>query len=200
MTMTEAEWLASECASDMLQYLRDSDRSPEKDASRGRKYRLFACACVRWVWERRPTLSDTDRAAVAVAERFADKQVAPTELQEARSSGAVGLARKTLLRSPRMAASDIARAMSDDSAVPTLLRDVIGNPFRPVTVDPAWLMSTVRALAAVIYADRAFDRLPILADAIEDAGCDSADILAHCRGDGPHVRGCWVVDLLLGKE
>jgi hypothetical protein len=54
-------------------------------------------------------------------------------------------------------------------------------------------------LADAIYAERAFDRLPILADALEDAGCDSADPLAHCRGDGPHVRGCWVVDFVLGE-
>ncbi len=55
-------------------------------------------------------------------------------------------------------------------------------------------------IAGTIYTDRAFDRLPILADALEDAGCDNAEILAHCRGGGEHVRGCWVVDLILGKE
>lgn len=81
-----------------------------------------------------------------------------------------------------------------------LLRDVFGNPFRPVTLSPSWLTSDVVALATGIYADRAFDRMPILADALQDAGCDSDDILDHCRGPGPHVRGCWVVDLLLGKE
>jgi hypothetical protein len=81
-----------------------------------------------------------------------------------------------------------------------LLRCIFGNPFRPVLVGPSWLTSTVVAIAEGIYADRAFDRLPILADALEDAGCDHADILAHCRGTGPHARGCWVVDLLLGKE
>jgi hypothetical protein len=81
-----------------------------------------------------------------------------------------------------------------------LLRDVFGNPFRPVTADPAWLSSTVTAMARGIYADRAFDRLPILADALQDAGCDHEDVLAHCRGPGPHARGCWVVDLALGKE
>jgi hypothetical protein len=78
--------------------------------------------------------------------------------------------------------------------------DIFGNPFRPIAVDPRWRTSTVLALADGIYADRAFDRMPILADALEEAGCDSADVLAHCRGDGSHVRGCWVVDLLLGKE
>ena len=61
------------------------------------------------------------------------------------------------------------------------------------------LTSTAVTLARSIYAERAFDRLPILADALEDAGCDAADLLAHCRGDGPHVRGCWAVDLVLGK-
>ena len=81
-----------------------------------------------------------------------------------------------------------------------LIRDIFGNPFRPVTFDPRWQSETVVALATGIYAERAFDRMPILADALEDAGCDHADILAHCRGDGPHVRGCWVVDLVLGKS
>ena len=69
----------------------------------------------------------------------------------------------------------------------------------PASADPRWLTSTVLDLARAIYVERAFDRLPILADALEDAGCDSADVLAHCRGEGPHVRGCWVIDLLLGK-
>jgi hypothetical protein len=69
-----------------------------------------------------------------------------------------------------------------------------------VTFDPAWRTSTAVALAEGMYTDRAFDRHPVLADALEDAGCDSADVLAHCRGDGLHVRGCWVVDLVLGKS
>ena len=68
------------------------------------------------------------------------------------------------------------------------------------TLDPAWLTPTVQSIAAAIYQDRAFDRLPILADALEEAGCTNADVLLHCRQPGEHVRGCWVVDLLLGKE
>jgi hypothetical protein len=82
------------------------------------------------------------------------------------------------------------------------LHEIFGNPFRPVSVNPSWLAwngGTLVCLAQAIYADRSFDRLPILADALEDAGCSAADILAHCRGGGEHVRGCWVVDLLLGK-
>jgi len=82
---------------------------------------------------------------------------------------------------------------------PDLLRDIIGNPFRRVTADLRWLTSTAVVLARSIYEERAFDRLPILADALEEAGCDNPDVLAHCRGDGPHVRGCWAVDLVLGK-
>ena len=81
----------------------------------------------------------------------------------------------------------------------SIVRDVFRNPFRPVAVDPAWLTSDVVALAGGVYAERAFDRLPILADALQDAGCDHAGVLDHCRSEGPHVRGCWVVDLLLGK-
>ena len=79
------------------------------------------------------------------------------------------------------------------------LSDIFGNPFRPVVADPAWLTSTVRSLADAIYWDRAFDRLPILADALEEAGCVNADVLLHCREPAEHVRGCWVVDLVLGK-
>jgi hypothetical protein len=81
-----------------------------------------------------------------------------------------------------------------------LVRELFGNPFRPIAIDPRWQTSTVLDLARLIYDERAFDRLPILADALMDSGCDNDDVLSHCRGEGPHVRGCWVVDLLLGKK
>ena len=84
-----------------------------------------------------------------------------------------------------------------------ILRDIIGNPFRRTENDfewSAWNDGTVPRLAKTIYDDRRFDLMPILADALEEAGCDEANMLDHCRGPGPHVRGCWVVDLLLGKE
>lgn len=76
---------------------------------------------------------------------------------------------------------------------------VLGNPFRPVVADRCWLTFTVIGVADSIYTDRAFDRLPILADALQDAGCEAAELLAHCHGSGPHARGCWAVDLVLGK-
>ena len=82
-----------------------------------------------------------------------------------------------------------------------LLRDIVGNPFRPVTFDPRWRSETVVALATGIYEHRAFDRMPVLADALEEAGCDHLDVLAHCRDPHqPHARGCWVVDLVLNKS
>jgi hypothetical protein len=84
-----------------------------------------------------------------------------------------------------------------------VLYDIVGNPFRPPQADPDWLAwngGTVPRLAQIIYEGRAFDRVPVLADALEDAGCSDAEILDHLRGPGPHVRGCWAVDLLLGKE
>ena len=82
-----------------------------------------------------------------------------------------------------------------------MIHEVVGNPFRPVQVDPAWLTSDVVLLATGIYDDRAFDRMPILADALQDAGCDNDDILNHLRDpNATHVRGCWALDLILGKS
>jgi hypothetical protein len=112
-----------------------------------------------------------------------------------------GVVRDPLLRA--------ASSVTELQAQAALLRDLFGNPFRPVSLAPAWLTwhdGTVPKLAQTIYDDRDLpsghldrSRLAVLADALEDAGCDDTDILSHCRSDGPHVRGCWVVDLLLGK-
>jgi hypothetical protein len=89
---------------------------------------------------------------------------------------------------------------SEASTQATFLRDLFGNPFRPIALNPAWVTSEVRAMAQVIYDEKKFEDLPVLADALEDAGCTSADVLAHLRSPGPHVRGCWALDLILGKE
>src|SRR5262249_7081477 len=87
-----------------------------------------------------------------------------------------------------------------------LVRDVAGNPFRPPCLDRAWMKSEVRALAQAAYDERVLpsgeldpQRLAILADALEECGCTNADILDHLRGPGTHVRGCFVLDCLLGK-
>ncbi|HYT88659.1 MAG TPA: hypothetical protein VEL76_08120 [Gemmataceae bacterium] len=109
-------------------------------------------------------------------------------------------------------ASSAARAVAVDgsssgaeerAAQAALLRDVVGNPFQPVVVDPTWLAwnnRTVRKLAREIDVERRYAEVPILADALEEAGCTDEAILDHCRGPGPHIRGCWVVDALLDRQ
>jgi hypothetical protein len=89
---------------------------------------------------------------------------------------------------------------AEETAHAVLLRDIFGNPFRPVTFSTSWQTDTAVSLARQMYDSRDFSAMPILADALQDAGCDNDDILNHCRGAGSHVRGCWVVDLVLGKE
>jgi hypothetical protein len=208
--MTEADWLVATDPRPMLAFL-------VNEAS-DRKLRLFACANCRRMEE----LMDDDRLrdAVDVAERYADglarerERAAAAENVNATnwitylSAPAV----RALQRDATLAATEVS-ALSTDYAVDArkpppaeaaaqvgLLRCIFGNPFRPFAPGRSWLTSTVRTLAEGIYADRAFDRVPILADALQDAGCNHPDMLAHCRGTGPHARGCWVVDLILGKD
>jgi hypothetical protein len=87
-----------------------------------------------------------------------------------------------------------------DLAYLCLLREIVGNPFRSNTFERHWRTADTLGLARGIYEDRAFDRMPLLADALMDAGCADDKIISHCRTGGPHVRGCWLVDLVLGKE
>jgi hypothetical protein len=81
-----------------------------------------------------------------------------------------------------------------------LIRCIFGNPFRPIAFDPRWQTMDVLGIAQGVYEDRAFDRLPLLADALMDAGCADEQVLGHCRSEGPHARGCHVVDLVLDKD
>ncbi|MFO0805086.1 MAG: hypothetical protein U0791_18425 [Gemmataceae bacterium] len=98
-------------------------------------------------------------------------------------------------------AACVQRVSEEQSQVSSrLLREIIGNPFRPVTFAPDWRTSTVAAIARGMYESRDFSPMSLLADALQDAGCDNEDILNHCRSNGPHVRGCWVVDLILAKN
>jgi hypothetical protein len=214
--MTEAEWLACTDPYVLLTFLRGkvSDR----------KLRLFACACCRWIWDL--YFDDRSRQAVEVAERYADGLADKAEC--ARAYRRASAARwKTLIpgnQGPRyyiahsacastMASGDYSATSAalsvsfscqgEKQAQRLILQDIFGSPFRPLYAFASWLVwrgGTVPKLAQAIYEERAFDRLPILADGLEDAGCDNADILSHCRKEGPHFRGCWVVDLLLGKE
>jgi hypothetical protein len=90
--------------------------------------------------------------------------------------------------------------MAEQREQPVLVRCLFGNPFQPPPVCAEWLTGEVKALADVIYAERGFDRMPHLADALEASGCTDAGLLEHCRSAREHARGCWVVDLLLGKS
>jgi hypothetical protein len=87
-----------------------------------------------------------------------------------------------------------------DAGQAALIREILGDSPHPVAIDPRWLTSTVLDLAHEIYDEVAYERMPILADALMDAGCNNEGILNHCRSKGPHVRGCWVLDSLLSKE
>jgi hypothetical protein len=96
-----------------------------------------------------------------------------------------------------------AGALKEEAVQAALLREIAGNPFQSITVSPDWLAwngGTVHTIAEGIYQERAFDRMPILADALEEAGCTEASILGHCRDDAEHVPGCWVLDLILATD
>jgi hypothetical protein len=217
--MAEQEWLACENPNHALDLLRAvGNRSRRKE-------RLAAAAGLRHFWA---DLSTEQRRAVTAAERYADGEIRLRESQPAavRVGGGMGgtlpgavarvthreaadaLWNATVLFLPVVVGGPEytnppfpqARAFAERGRpMMAILRCIFGNPFRPVTADPSWATSTVVSLAGQVYESRDFSPMPILADALQDAGCGSADVLDHCRGDGPHVRGCWVVDLLLGK-
>jgi len=98
------------------------------------------------------------------------------------------------------ASARLSSLKAETAAQSNLLREIFGNPFCPTMASPAWQTANVVSLAQAIYDERDFSRMQILGDALEDAGCNNADILHHCRQSGEHVRGCWVIDLLLGKS
>ena len=95
---------------------------------------------------------------------------------------------------------DLEKVAMERRQIAEWIRDIFGNPFRPAVIQESWLIPEVVDQANSIYENRTFDLLPQLADALEKAGCRDASILNHCRQNGTHVRGCWVVDLVLGKQ
>ena len=198
--MTEDEWLVSAIPQCMLKALTLSERK-ERLCTAGWCRALFAYRSwfniFRW-----PRQLDA-------AEAYADGHIDQAALRHARG---IGSGPHNLLlracRASKFSIQDVVDSLSacmGEFGVPPakevcdILRDVAGNPFLPVAREPRWLMSNVVELAGIIYEEKAFDRLPILADALMDAGCSDEQVLVHCRSEGPHVRGCWVVDLLLGK-
>ncbi|OAI47668.1 hypothetical protein AYO44_09220 [Planctomycetaceae bacterium SCGC AG-212-F19] len=220
--MTEAEWLACIKPGWMIGFL---SRKP-----RQRKLRLFAVACARRVahlLSEKRSLAAID-ISEQHADGLATEEEKNQAGHDGYNAAASVVASPSSSHAQQHAASaayhavyyddenDVQRVVADVVAAliasePTsereewlaycaLLRCIFGNPFRPVPLDRSWRTLKVTSLAQAIYDDSAFDRLPILADAMEDAGCMDADVLDHCRGAGEHVRGCWVVDLVLGKE
>lgn len=207
--MTETEWLNCNAPDEML-------KSLGRRAS-GRKLRLFACACYRHA----PKLFADERvkAAIEISERYADGLASKTELAHALS-----LAFHPMWKLGRMAfptprcveaarhktASEAKDGIAERTYQVRLLRDLFNLLGHRYNVLPTWLRwndGTVVRLAQATYDARILPvgtldntRLVILADALEEAGCNDEQILSHLRGGGEHYRGCYVIDLLLGKQ
>lgn len=196
-----------------------------------RKLRLFMAACYRAVWEFIPhaefraaieageLFADGGGVEPAVAAADAVSDVTTVELSPWRTLGwqltalpmddpreggnyetwvrTVGALESTELNTTLFGRTCEQAATLHGQ----LFRDIFGNPFRPIDFSPGWRTDTAVTLARAMYDAREFSAMPILADALQDAGCDSEDILNHCRDTNrPHVRGCWVVDLVLGTS
>jgi hypothetical protein len=216
MTMTEQEWLACTDPVRVVTFLRAGRWwrrfLPDHLDSRrfnARKMRLLACG-----WERGFYKRLTKRIDIwETSERYADGAATLDELLNLSHDGD-GVPLFTMLVGEVLPTFNFWERMyrkyppvlsdwASEAARMCLLLRCIFNPFCRVTTTNHWLAwnnGTVPKIAQAIYDARAFHRLPVLADALEDAGCDNADILGHCRQPSDHVRGCWVVDLLLGKE
>ncbi len=220
--LEEAAWRGSVYLRDLLNHV-CYEREVHQTKAGQRRLRLFGCASCRAIMEHIPP--GPCRRAVEVAEAYAEGRAKKEDMEAARaacnpflSRAGAGPAEINATQAAYRAASPEAlRAgwagveassalhggwVKDDGVFCVLLRDIFGNPFRPASVERSWLTANDGAAAAIaraIHDDQAFGRLPILADALQDAGCSDEAILGHCRGPGPHARGCWVVDLLLGK-
>jgi hypothetical protein len=210
--VTEQEWLACDDPDRLLRFL--SGRPPD------RKMLLFAAECYRRVH----SLLPPDRQSLMeqllrIAER--DEMLSDSTKLEILHSmgqrpqlwnpdmGTYFIGKFTAYYTARIYASrhtpDYGQVNNDDYSAErrnqvSIFRHTIGNPFRPATVAPACLTAQVLAVAGIIYDGRRFQDMPLLGDALEDAGCNNSEILNHCRAVQDHFRGCWVVDHLLGKK
>jgi hypothetical protein len=213
--MTESEWDWAVDPTPLLEWV--------GTAAHRRRLRLFAVAWYRADWG--GTLLGAETFAVAIAEALADGRASAAD-RDAAEQGLGRIAaddadnltvRYALLSADfgHRDAKGCARSLvpfaeyageypgQDDDVraeQAAIIKDIFGNPFRPIAFDPRWRTADTVGLATGIYEDRAFDRLPVLADALMDAGCADEQVLGHCRSQEPHVRGCWLVDLVLGKD
>jgi hypothetical protein len=206
--MTEAEWLTAVLARPMLEQI-GPDIPP-------RKLRLLTCGVWRWQWERLP--DPLYQRVIEVGERMADGVASAEELrtlhEELRWYDLVPLEQTAQfflwlgdLRSAvtfRLSAADyIPPPNVGGKLLCDLVRDLFGNPFRPARLDPVWLHSSDGAVSRVarsIYDERRWSEMPVLGDALEEAGCTDPGILNHCHAEPIHARGCWLVDRLLGLD
>jgi hypothetical protein len=230
--MAELEWLAAVNLHTMWPVLEAREGS-------GRKLRLFACSCIRRIWDHLPT--EASRSAVVVAERYADGLASRADLQMASTEAYFSTTPDAGYTPPEeevaigeIALSAVIQATGhsdpwecahgacdftlqlkgwacqeesrEEAHQCQLLRDIFVNPFRPVMVDASWRTPTVVSLAQAAYDERILPsgelepaRLAVLADALEEAGA-SGDLLEHLRSPGPHVRGCWALDVILRAE
>lgn len=219
--MTEQEWLASVDPATMLKHLLGPIRTTHRGWGgliRDRKLRLFACACWRaWDAIQSDDAKKSDKRSLFLNQlecvendpaqyeyRFPGGNAWPIFMIRGARDAAQASARDVIAHwhqvNPRA-----------EETLAALLRCIVGNPWRSVepqawrwsiAIKPImrWRDGLIPQLAQAIYDARDFEALPVLADALEEAGCDNADMLTHLRGPGPHARGCWVVDLLLGKQ
>jgi hypothetical protein len=204
--VTESDWLAGRVRK-MLAYARSKATM--------RQRRLLACGFCRLSWSKLP--DDRLKQLVELIERYADGEASGGTLVRAYELFGVvkepAVARALdpdLLKALRAAQASNEDPpgvgfpqLSDSKLQVNLLHEILGNPLRPVCLDAAWLAwndGTVRRLAAAIYDQRRFGDLPVLADALEEAGCDNDAVLTHCREqEAIHVRGCWLLDLLMER-
>jgi hypothetical protein len=209
-TLTEAEWLACEDPQKMLEFL-------QRRAS-GRRFRLLACACCRG---KRYPACPRGKAAVAVAEDVADGRASEGVREDthrmmqsllpeddtwsAYSLIVWALHREGCTSYPQGYVMSFAipcaveAGLTSREELLSLIFDIFGNPFHPVSPGP-WVTPAAVSVAQDIYDRRDFATLPVLADLLEEAGCPHQSVLDHCRQPGEHARGCWVVDLVLGKS
>jgi hypothetical protein len=204
--MSEAEWQSCTDLQKMWWTLRSK---PTR-----RQQQLFAAACCRRIWHK---LDERCRRAIEILEYLADGHamqdewsdvcfVAPEVAQNPNNREIMDKAASAVAMAdcrydatlPATYAAEASNQPDERAAQASLLRDVLGNPFRPANFNRSWRTADVLELARSIYEERAFSQLPALGDALERAGCKDPEILCHCRELGPHIRGCWVLDLIVG--
>jgi hypothetical protein len=222
--MTAHEWNTCTNARKMLELLRDnaSDRKLRLFTTacyrhdmwnRYFEHMVAGSAILRvYYWLLKKAIVSRFERILEMNEKCADGMVSPTELAQV-VVGELGFAMSYPVQILRNAvcvwypvtvdATDhvLNYAADGSETFPAhLLRCIFGNPMCPATIRSAWLTANVNHIAQGIYEQRRFADMPVLADALEDAGCDDARILEHCRSGEEHVRGCWVVDRILDKE